>query len=104
MFTACATDLLNSSVNIALSSLTRSVDDFLCIFLQANLNLDVSGLLTKLKDAGQRKTYQWIRIRISRMWSRWANAAKNLHQKEDLTGRKQIKVRSLSMSMAYFYR
>ena len=65
------------------------------LLCQANLNLGLDNLLAKLQDPGQRKNYMWIRMRISRMWSRWVAAAKNLNRKEDLSERKQKKVRIL---------
>ena len=47
-------------------------------YIQAHLNLNLEGLLSKLRDPGQRKNYLWIRGRISRMWSRWVAAAQHL--------------------------
>ena len=45
-----------------------------------------------LVDPNERHGYSWMRMRIRRIWQRWANAIVNLSKKQDLTGRRQKKV------------
>ena len=52
----------------------------------------MSGLMGKLQDPGQRPNYDWMRLRISRMWPNWVGAAKMLAEKQDMTQRVQKRV------------
>ena len=49
-------------------------------------------LMDLLVDPNERHGYSWMRMRIRRIWQRWANAIVNLSKKQDLTGRRQKKV------------
>ena len=59
----------------------------------AELNFDMEDLMSKLQDPGQRHNYAWIRMRIGRMWKNWVDAMKSLAEQQDLSGRRQKKVR-----------
>ncbi|XP_041374585.1 alpha-1,6-mannosylglycoprotein 6-beta-N-acetylglucosaminyltransferase A-like [Gigantopelta aegis] len=60
--------------------------------LIAKVRTDLDGLLTLLKDPNERQGYAWIRMRISRMWSKWTAAIGRLQKKQDLTNRKTKKI------------
>jgi len=45
-----------------------------------------------LVDPNERQGYAWIRMRIKRIWPRWAVAIQELAQKQDMGRRKQKKV------------
>ena len=49
--------------------------------LQAVWNFNLEGLIERLRDPGARKNYEWIRLRIRRMWDLWVGAAKSLAAK-----------------------
>ncbi|XP_059172981.1 alpha-1,6-mannosylglycoprotein 6-beta-N-acetylglucosaminyltransferase A-like [Physella acuta] len=58
----------------------------------ANFTLDLQPLMTILVDPNERQGYAWIRMRITRMWHRWTDAARNLMSKYDLQGRPKQKI------------
>jgi len=70
----------------------------------------LDDLINKLHDPGERKNYEWIRLRIKRLWNLWVDAAKRLSTKQDFNGRQQKRVSrlficktNLSYSFAFNY-
>ena len=63
----------------------------LCM-LQAVLNFDLEGLMSKLTDPGQHHNYEWIRMRIGRMWAGWISMAKKLSAEQSLAGHSRKRV------------
>ncbi|XP_074645665.1 alpha-1,6-mannosylglycoprotein 6-beta-N-acetylglucosaminyltransferase A-like [Tubulanus polymorphus] len=60
---------------------------------KASLRLEIEPLMSLLKDpVSAHKNYDWMRLRIRRMWPNWAAAAENLGRKQDLQNRRQMKV------------
>ena len=51
--------------------------------IQAEINTNLEGLLSKLQDPGQRQNYEWIRRRIRMLWPRWMSAITQLQSKHD---------------------
>ncbi|KAI0216419.1 Alpha-1,6-mannosylglycoprotein 6-beta-N-acetylglucosaminyltransferase A [Lamellibrachia satsuma] len=59
---------------------------------KAVFNFDLSGLMVKLQDVGERQNYAWIRARIERMWPNWTAAARHLEKTQNMTGRDQKRI------------
>lgn len=58
----------------------------------ANITTNMDNLMQLLVDPNERHGYSWMRMRIRRIWERWANAILSLSKKQDLSGRRQKKV------------
>lgn len=58
----------------------------------ANISLELQPLMDILVDPNDRQGYAWIRMRITRMWSRWTDAAKNLINKYNFHNRPKQKI------------
>lgn len=58
----------------------------------AEWNFELDDLINKLHDPGERKNYEWIRLRIKRLWNLWVDAAKRLSTKQDFNGRQQKRI------------
>ncbi|KAK3760854.1 hypothetical protein RRG08_034695 [Elysia crispata] len=58
----------------------------------AKISLDLQPLMDILKDPNERQGYAWIRMRISRMWSRWTDAVKSLMSKYSFRNRPKQKI------------
>ncbi|GFS07555.1 alpha-1,6-mannosylglycoprotein 6-beta-N-acetylglucosaminyltransferase A [Elysia marginata] len=58
----------------------------------ANTSLELQPLMDILVDPNERQGYAWIRMRISRMWSRWTDAAKSLMSKYSFRNRPKKKI------------
>jgi len=71
---------------------TNVQNGFTLYLHQANITTDLRGLMDLLVDPNERQGYAWIRMRIKRIWPRWAVAIQELAQKQDMGRRKQKKV------------
>ncbi|CAG5119179.1 unnamed protein product [Candidula unifasciata] len=58
----------------------------------ASVTLELQPLLNILVDPNERQGYAWIRLRISRMWHRWVDAASSLVAKYHLNNRPKQKI------------
>lgn len=61
-------------------------------YFQASITLELQPLLNLLVDPNERQGYAWIRMRITRMWHRWVDAASSLVAKYHLNNRPKQKV------------
>ncbi|XP_012941114.1 alpha-1,6-mannosylglycoprotein 6-beta-N-acetylglucosaminyltransferase A [Aplysia californica] len=58
----------------------------------AAITLDMQPLMNILVDPNERQGYAWIRMRISRMWHRWTQAANSLAAKHNFENRVKQKI------------
>ncbi|BFZ22058.1 hypothetical protein BsWGS_25097 [Bradybaena similaris] len=58
----------------------------------ASITLELQPLLNLLVDPNERQGYAWIRMRITRMWHRWVDAASSLVAKYHLNNRPKQKI------------
>ncbi|KAK6165886.1 hypothetical protein SNE40_022707 [Patella caerulea] len=58
----------------------------------ANINVSLSSLMQLLIDPNERQGYAWIRMRITRMWSRWSAAATRLSKHDYMANRSKKKI------------
>ncbi|GFO13088.1 alpha-1,6-mannosylglycoprotein 6-beta-n-acetylglucosaminyltransferase a [Plakobranchus ocellatus] len=57
-----------------------------------DITLDLQPLMDILVDPNERQGYAWIRMRISRMWPQWTEAARNLMTRNSFHNRPKQKI------------